>query len=110
MKPIPFYKMSGSGNDFIIIDNRKGVVPEDDLQHFITGSCRRKLSVGADGMILIESSSTWISNGDFTTPTEALRKCAATVPVVRPGMPFLLISLPERCLLITGRCYQASVG
>lgn len=58
MSPIPFYKMSGSGNDFILIDNRDAVVPEDELQAFIIGACRRKLSVGADGMILVESSST----------------------------------------------------
>jgi diaminopimelate epimerase len=52
---IPFYKMSGSGNDFIIIDNREKVVPEDDLQGFIARICRRKMSVGADGLILVEN-------------------------------------------------------
>ena len=56
MNPIPFFKMSGSGNDFIIIDNRAGIVPEADLQRLIVGSCRRKLSVGADGLLLIEPS------------------------------------------------------
>ncbi len=55
MDQIPFYKMSGSGNDFIIIDNREKVVPEDDLQGFIAGICRRKMSVGADGLILVEN-------------------------------------------------------
>ena len=55
MKAIPFFKMSGSGNDFIIIDNRQAVVPEKRLREMIVGSCRRKLSVGADGLILIES-------------------------------------------------------
>jgi len=54
MQPIPFFKMSGSGNDFIIIDNRQRIVPEDRLAELIVGSCRRKLSVGADGLILIE--------------------------------------------------------
>ncbi len=53
---IPFTKMSGSGNDFIIIDNREAVVDEADLAHFIRQVCRRKMSVGADGLILIESS------------------------------------------------------
>lgn len=48
--------MSGSGNDFIIIDNRKRVVAENGLTEFITAVCRRKLSVGADGFILIEDS------------------------------------------------------
>lgn len=56
MDQIAFYKMSGSGNDFIIIDNRNKVVNENDLQNFIAKVCRRKMSVGADGFILIEES------------------------------------------------------
>lgn len=48
--------MSGSGNDFILIDNRDGILPEDTLTDFIRRVCRRKMSVGADGMILIEKS------------------------------------------------------
>ncbi len=56
MKTIPFHKMSGSGNDFIIIDNRFNVVPEKDLHRLVVGACRRRMSVGADGMILIEPS------------------------------------------------------
>ena len=61
MKTIPFFKMSGSGNDFIIIDNREAVVPEAQLTRLVIGACRRKMSVGADGMIFIESS----ANRDF---------------------------------------------
>lgn len=57
-KPVPFFKMSGSGNDFIIIDNREQVVDEADLHGLIVGSCRRKMSAGADGFILIEPSET----------------------------------------------------
>ncbi len=53
---IPFYKMSGSGNDFILIDNRAGIVDEENLSHFVASICRRKLSVGADGVILLEAS------------------------------------------------------
>ncbi len=56
MKKINFYKMSGSGNDFIIIDNRNNVVEEKNLSDFISSACRRKMSVGADGLILIENS------------------------------------------------------
>ena len=61
MNTIPFTKMSGTGNDFIIIDNRDGRVDEDRLTEFIQKVCRRKLSVGADGLILIES----CDNADF---------------------------------------------
>ena len=56
MEPIPFTKMSGTGNDFIIIDNREQLVENDGLTGFIRNICRRKMSVGADGLILIESS------------------------------------------------------
>ncbi|MGD9213594.1 MAG: diaminopimelate epimerase, partial [Desulfobacteraceae bacterium] len=61
MKSIPFTKMSGSGNDFILMDNRDGVVPADNLPQFAERVCRRKLSAGADGLILVEHS----ENVDF---------------------------------------------
>jgi len=56
MKKITFFKMSGSGNDFILIDNRNNVVDESGLKSFIRNVCRRKMSAGADGLILIENS------------------------------------------------------
>jgi diaminopimelate epimerase len=56
MAIIPFTKMSGSGNDFILIDNRKGIVPPDNMPQFARQICRRKLSAGADGLILVEPS------------------------------------------------------
>ncbi len=56
MEPITFFKMSGSGNDFIIVDNREKVVTVNDLPGFTRRICRRKMSVGADGFILIEPS------------------------------------------------------
>ncbi|MFH1992946.1 MAG: diaminopimelate epimerase [Pseudomonadota bacterium] len=55
MEPITFFKMSGSGNDFIIIDNRNKVVEQTDLSKFVAKVCRRKMSVGADGFILVEN-------------------------------------------------------
>lgn len=56
MQPIPFHKMSGAGNDFIIIDNRRGIVDVEDLPSFAAKVCRRRMSVGADGLILLETS------------------------------------------------------
>ncbi len=56
MKQIPFSKMSGNGNDFIIVDNRDDIVDESNLHELIRRVCRRKLSVGADGFILVEDS------------------------------------------------------
>lgn len=56
MRIIPFFKICGCGNDFIIIDNRKGIVTDEGLSDFIKSICRRRMSVGADGLILIEDS------------------------------------------------------
>ncbi len=56
MDTVSFFKMSGSGNDFIVIDNRQPCVPEDGLLDFVHQVCRRRISVGADGLILIETS------------------------------------------------------
>ncbi|MGB9596327.1 MAG: diaminopimelate epimerase [Candidatus Poribacteria bacterium] len=55
MQQINFSKLSGAGNDFIIIDNRKNIVPSD-LTKFIEKICVRRISVGADGVLLVENS------------------------------------------------------
>ena len=45
-------KLSGAGNDFILIDNRKGKLPlpEPELARRL---CHRRMSIGADGLIMI---------------------------------------------------------
>ncbi len=53
---IEFFKMSGSGNDFILIDNRDGALAVNDITEFVKALCTRKGSVGADGLIIIENS------------------------------------------------------
>lgn len=56
--PLLFTKMSGAGNDFIIIDNRDLRIAAADQPALATALCRRGVSVGADGLILIEPSTT----------------------------------------------------
>lgn len=53
---IEFYKMSGSGNDFIIIDNMDLSLDVGDLSEFTRKVCQPKISVGADGLVVIEPS------------------------------------------------------
>ena len=48
--------MSGSGNDFIIIDNRKGIITAADIATFVRNVCCRRMSAGGDGLILVEKS------------------------------------------------------
>jgi len=52
--PISFTKMSGSGNDFIVLDNRAPFLAEDEIAAFTRAACRRGLGLGADGVILVE--------------------------------------------------------
>ncbi|MDQ3657002.1 MAG: diaminopimelate epimerase [Chloroflexota bacterium] len=51
---IPFAKMSGSGNDFVVIDHRERLLAEDEIASFTRAVCRRGMGLGADGVILIE--------------------------------------------------------
>jgi len=55
---IKFTKMSASGNDFIVIDNRENQISDvsSQMSEFVRETCQRKLGVGADGMLLIEES------------------------------------------------------
>lgn len=54
--PIPFTKMSGAGNDFILIDHRTPFLRDiEAMQGLARAVCERKFSVGADGLILIEN-------------------------------------------------------
>jgi diaminopimelate epimerase len=54
---IKFWKLSGAGNDFIAFDNRNGIIPEEKKAALARDLCRRGMSIGSDGLILIEPSS-----------------------------------------------------
>lgn len=54
--PIAFEKMSGTGNDFVIIDNRDGIIDLTEQPELAKKICRRMFSVGADGLIFVENS------------------------------------------------------
>lgn len=54
-RKIPFTKMSGAGNDFIVIDNRYDLLGGMDLPGLVRRLCPRRISVGADGILLVES-------------------------------------------------------
>jgi diaminopimelate epimerase len=52
MMNIPFWKMNGAGNDFVMVDNRDRSYGLD--RDAIRRICDRRRGVGADGVILVE--------------------------------------------------------
>jgi len=51
---IPFLKMHGAANDFVVIDHRRRFLPES-LEPLVARLCDRRRGVGADGVLLLES-------------------------------------------------------
>lgn len=52
MQKLPFTKMNGAGNDFVMLDNRHGQLHLDGK--LIAGLCDRHRGVGADGVLVVE--------------------------------------------------------
>ena len=51
---IPFYKMTGAGNDFVMVDNRDLALSHILTRENIARLCNRRFGIGADGLIAIE--------------------------------------------------------
>lgn len=61
---IPFTKLQATGNDFVVIDNRSGILDNLDLSALAPKICDRKFGVGSDGLITVQKnvSGEWVMN------------------------------------------------
>ncbi|MEP7028479.1 MAG: diaminopimelate epimerase [Candidatus Eisenbacteria bacterium] len=50
---VPFVKMHGAGNDFVVID-RRAAAPSGDLERFVVAACDRRTGIGADGVLFLD--------------------------------------------------------
>lgn len=56
---IPFTKLHGNGNDFVLIDEyEKTVIPDDMKAQFAALYCDRRFGIGADGILFLSKSKT----------------------------------------------------
>lgn len=51
---LQFYKYHGTGNDFVMVDNRLNNFPKNDTK-LIEQLCHRRFGIGADGLLLLEN-------------------------------------------------------
>jgi diaminopimelate epimerase len=56
---LKFYKYQGTGNDFVVVDDRSETFPVS--QKYIADLCHRRFGVGADGLMLLQNA----DNYDF---------------------------------------------
>jgi diaminopimelate epimerase len=56
---IPFTKLQGNGNDFVLIDEyERAIIPDDMKAHFAALYCDRRFGIGADGILYLLKSTT----------------------------------------------------
>jgi len=95
--PLKFTKMNGTGNDFIIIDNRDLLIPKVEMAALAKRLCHRQFSVGADGIIFIENSTAadfrwhfYNADGSEAEMCGNGARCAARYAFVRGIAPDLM--------------------
>lgn len=75
MTPLRFAKMSGAGNDFVVLDSEAARMLPPDPSAWVRGVCRRGMSVGADGVLIVTPSGPGRVRVDFFNPDGSAAFC-----------------------------------
>jgi diaminopimelate epimerase len=105
---IRFQKFQGCGNDFIIIDNRKGEVRLTNPQIEIL--CDRHYGIGADGLMLLELADGYDfkmvyynSDGNISSlcgnGSRCITKFAQSLGIIKDKAHFLAADGPHECII-----------
>jgi diaminopimelate epimerase len=111
MRGLVFHKMSGSGNDFVVLDGRH-TTPTDWSEERIRWLCDRRLGVGADGLVILTPEGTgqirmdfWNCDGSRADMCGNAALCSTRLAAfleIASGSSMLLVTLagtfPTRCL------------
>ncbi|MFN3916773.1 MAG: diaminopimelate epimerase [Flavobacteriales bacterium] len=71
---IKFWKYHGTGNDFVMIDDRSNRFPQHDID-LIVHLCHRRFGIGSDGLILIQNHADYDFNMVFFNPDGSQSFC-----------------------------------
>jgi diaminopimelate epimerase len=101
VKGTHFYKMTGSGNDFVVLDGRQTQLTAWP-PHLIRAICNRRTGVGADGLVILSPLSRsaarmsyWNADGSLAAMCGNAALCCGTLAVHlgwTPGGEFCLLT------------------
>jgi diaminopimelate epimerase len=117
---IKFYKMTGSGNDFVMLDGR-ATHPAEWPRERIVQVCDRRNGIGADGLVILTPESTGVvrmsffnSDGSEASMCGNAALCSTTLATrldMAPGAGMQLATgagtFPTR---VTGRAFESSLN
>jgi diaminopimelate epimerase len=98
--PLAFAKMAGGGNDFVVIDNRGSRVA--DPVELTRRVCTPHLSVGADGLILIETSARATFRMRYFNADGSAGELCANGTRCAARFAFMNVIAPRRMTIETG--------
>lgn len=116
---LPFYKYHGTGNDFVLVDNRKKLLSGNE-NAFFAAICHRRFGIGADGVILLNlhpdydfEMDYFNSDGNRSSMCGNGGRCivrfAADLGIVRDEAHFLAVDGPHVATL-TGETVKLKMG